>query len=76
MYAYMTEEGIRFHYKLLWATMWLLGIELKTLGRVVSALNCYVISLALVLLLNIKFKKDLKLPMFVLLLQIRKKKRL
>lgn len=37
------EEGIWFHYKWLWATM---GIELRTFGRVVSALNCWAISSA------------------------------
>jgi hypothetical protein len=31
------EKGIRPHYK--WFTMWLLGIELRTSGRAVSALN-------------------------------------
>jgi hypothetical protein len=34
------EGGIRSHYRWLWATMWLLGIELRTSGRAVSALNC------------------------------------
>jgi hypothetical protein len=33
------EEGIGSHYRWLWATMWLLGIELRTSGRAVSALN-------------------------------------
>jgi hypothetical protein len=33
------EQGIRYHYRWLRATMWLLGIELRTSGRVVSALN-------------------------------------
>ena len=34
------EEGIGSHYRRLWATMWLLGIDgLRTSGRVVSALN-------------------------------------
>jgi hypothetical protein len=28
------------HYRWLLATMWLLGIELSTSGRAVSALNC------------------------------------
>ena len=32
------EEGIGSHNKWLWATMWLLGIELRTSGRTVSAL--------------------------------------
>jgi hypothetical protein len=33
------EEGVRSHYRWLWATMWLLGIELRTSGKAVSALN-------------------------------------
>ena len=33
------EEGIRPRYRWLWATMWLLGTELRTSGRAVSALN-------------------------------------
>jgi hypothetical protein len=33
------EEGIGSHYRWLGATMWLLGIELRTSGRAVSALN-------------------------------------
>jgi hypothetical protein len=28
----------------MWATLWLLGFELRTLGRAVSALNCWAIS--------------------------------
>jgi hypothetical protein len=38
------EEAIRPHYRWLWATMWLLGIELQTSGRAVSALNPWAIS--------------------------------
>jgi hypothetical protein len=38
------EEGIRS--PCLWATVWLLGIELKTSGRAVSVLSNWVISLA------------------------------
>ena len=38
------EEGIGSHNKWLWATMWLLGIELRTSGRTVSALNRWAIS--------------------------------
>ena len=38
------EEGIQSHYKWLWATMWLLGIELRTFGRGVNVLNCWAIS--------------------------------
>jgi len=38
------EEGIRSHYRWLWATMWLLGIELRTSGRAVGALNHWAIS--------------------------------
>jgi hypothetical protein len=41
------EEGIRSHYRWLWATMWLLGFELRTSGRAVSALNCWATSPAL-----------------------------
>jgi hypothetical protein len=33
------EEGIRSDYRWLWATMWLLGIELRTSRRAISALN-------------------------------------
>jgi hypothetical protein len=33
------EEGIRSPYKWLLATMWLLGIELRTSGGAVRALN-------------------------------------
>jgi hypothetical protein len=38
------EEGIRPHYRWLWTTMWLQGIELRTSGRAVSVLNCWAIS--------------------------------
>jgi hypothetical protein len=41
------EEGIRSHYRCLWATMWLLGIELMTSRIAVSALNYWAISPAL-----------------------------
>jgi hypothetical protein len=41
------EEGIRSHYRWLWATMWLLGIELRTSGRAIGALNRWAISPAL-----------------------------
>jgi hypothetical protein len=41
------EEGIRSHYRWLWATMWLLGFELRILRRVVSALNRWAIPPAL-----------------------------
>jgi hypothetical protein len=43
------EEGIRSCYEWLWATMWLLGIELRTFGRGVSALNFWAISPSLVI---------------------------
>jgi hypothetical protein len=33
------EEAIRSHYRWLWATMWLLGFELRTFGRAISALT-------------------------------------
>jgi hypothetical protein len=45
------EEGIRSHYRWLWATMWLLGIELRTSARAVSVLNRWVISPAPIFLL-------------------------
>jgi hypothetical protein len=38
------EEGIRSHYRWLRATTWLLGIELRTSERAVSALNLNAIS--------------------------------
>ena len=34
------------HYRWLWGTMWLLGIELRTSGGVVSALNCWALHYA------------------------------
>jgi hypothetical protein len=37
------EEGIRFCYRWLWATIWLLEIELRTSGRAISALNLWAI---------------------------------
>jgi hypothetical protein len=43
-----TVAVFRSHYRWLWATMWLLGIELRTSGRAVSALNRQAISPALV----------------------------
>ena len=44
MYVWRPEEGTRPHYRWLWATMWLLGIELRTFGRAGSALNLWAIS--------------------------------
>jgi hypothetical protein len=41
------EEGIRFHYRWLWATMWLLGTELKTFCRAFYTLIHWAISPAL-----------------------------
>jgi hypothetical protein len=38
----MPKEDIGSHYRWLWATIWLLGIELRTSGRALSALNCWV----------------------------------
>jgi len=38
------EEDFGSHYRWTWATMWLLGIELRTSGRAVSALNHWDIS--------------------------------
>ena len=42
-----TRRGHRFHDRWLWATMWMLGLELRTSGRAVSALNHWAISPAL-----------------------------
>ena len=36
IYTCVPTEGIRFHYRWLWATTWLLGIELRTFRRAVS----------------------------------------
>ena len=38
------EEGIRSQYRWLWATMWVLGFELRTSGRAASALNHWAFS--------------------------------
>ena len=38
-YTCMPEEGIGSHYRWFRATMWLLGIELRTSGKATSALN-------------------------------------
>jgi hypothetical protein len=38
------EEGVWSHYRWLWTTMWLLGIELRTSRRAVSTLNRWAIS--------------------------------
>jgi hypothetical protein len=45
----MAVTGIRSHYRRLWVTMWLLGIELRTSGKIVSALNRWAISPSLTL---------------------------
>jgi hypothetical protein len=55
IYICLPEESIRSHYRWLWATMWLLGIELRTSGRAASALNPWAISPALINLLLIYF---------------------
>ena len=44
VYACRPEEGTRPYYRWLWATMWLLGIELRTFGRADNALNHWAIS--------------------------------
>jgi hypothetical protein len=44
MYTCITEESLRSHYRQLWATMWLRGIELRTFGRVAIAHNCWAVS--------------------------------
>ena len=47
VFRHIPEESIGSHYRWLWATMWLLEIELRTSGRAVSALNLWAISPAL-----------------------------
>ena len=47
LYACRPEECTRPHYRWLWATMWLPGIELRTFGRAGNALNGWAISPAL-----------------------------
>jgi hypothetical protein len=42
--SYTQEKSIRSHYRWLQATMWLLGIELRTFGRAIRALNHWAIS--------------------------------
>jgi hypothetical protein len=49
MYNSMPEEGIRSLYIWSWSVMWLLKTELRTSGRVASALNHWAISAALIL---------------------------
>jgi hypothetical protein len=44
LFSCASEEGIRSHYRWSWATMCLLGIELRTSGRETTALNCWAIS--------------------------------
>ena len=55
------EKGTRSHYRWLWAIMWLLGIELRTSGRAVSALNHWAISLSL-LISNFTYPRTLIYP--------------
>ena len=52
MCAWRPGGGARSHYRWSWATVWVLGIELWTPRRVASALNCWVISPALVSISN------------------------
>ena len=42
--VFRCTEGIRSHHGWLWATMWLLGFELRTFRRAVGALNHWAIS--------------------------------
>ena len=48
LYACKTEEGSRPHYRWLWASMLLVGIELKTFGGTGNALKHWAISPALI----------------------------
>ena len=53
----LPQESTKSHYRWLWATMWLLGIEFRTSVIIVSALNCWAISLAhFYLMISQKFK--------------------
>jgi hypothetical protein len=54
------EKGIGSHYRWLWDTMWVLGIELRTSGRAVSALNYWAISAAPLLFLPLRETPALK----------------
>jgi len=64
------EEGIRSHYRWLWTTMWLLGFELRTSGRAVSALNRWAISPAHVLILKRPiFPKEKRIWIYTLVFQ-------
>jgi hypothetical protein len=52
--VFRCTEGIRSHHGWLWATMWLLGFELRTFRRAVVALNRWAISPALIYFLFLK----------------------
>ena len=57
VFKHTPEEGTQSHYRWLWATMGLLGIELRTSGRAVGALNHWAISSAwlyLILILSLE----------------------
>ena len=43
-YEFTWEEGIGFYYRWLWATMWLLGIELGSTARATSVFNHWAIA--------------------------------
>jgi hypothetical protein len=58
-YLQTHQKGVRSHNRWLGATMWLLGIELRTSGRAVSALNCWAISPDWVLLSFLIFLLDI-----------------
>ena len=60
VFRHTLEKCIRSHYRWLWATMWLLGIELRTSGRAVSALNRWAISPALLSTFKDRLKTTLK----------------
>ena len=48
-----TRWGHRIPLQMVWVTMWLLGVELRTSGRAVSALNHWAISPALTKTFNV-----------------------
>jgi hypothetical protein len=59
------EEGIRSHYRWLWATMWVLGIEMRSSGRTVSALKHWAISPAPQILIFYHLPGILLSPVYV-----------
>ena len=57
-----TRRGHQIHYRWLWATRWLLGVELRPSERVAGALKCWAISPALWSLFKSRFEFFVILP--------------